>query len=87
VLKYPTGFNVTNSTEVAIALTSYSSAYPRTSSTSIAFYLRTTHTAVVRDVNYSPYAINNVRDTLRRSAISPNATHADCTIEYDMYSL
>lgn len=90
VLKYPAGFNVTNSTEAAsasAALASYSSAYPTTTSTSIASYLRTTPTASVRDVNYPPYAINNVPGALGRSAMSPNTTHADGTLEYDMHNL
>jgi alpha-glucosidase len=90
VLKYPAGFNVTNATEAAsasAALASYSSAYPTTTSSSINSYLRTTPTAGVRDVNYPPYAINSVQGALGRSAMSPNATHADGTLEYDMHNL
>lgn len=89
VLKYPEGFNVTNSTEAAAAssaLASFSSAYP-TTSTSISSYVRTTPTPGVRDVNYPPYAINNVKGPLGVAAISPNATHAEGTLEYEMHNL
>lgn len=90
VLKYPEGFNRTNATEAAsasAALASYSSAYPTTSATTTPSYLRTTPTPGVRDVNYPPYVINNIQGALGRSAISPNATHADGTLEYEMHNL
>ncbi|KAL2812415.1 glycosyl hydrolases family 31-domain-containing protein [Aspergillus granulosus] len=90
VLKYPEGFNVTNSTEAAAAssaLASLSSAYPAPTSASTASYVRTTPTPGVRDVNYPPYAINNVKGPLAVAAISPNATHADGTLEYDVHNL
>ncbi|KAL5363683.1 glycosyl hydrolases family 31-domain-containing protein [Aspergillus floccosus] len=90
VLKYPEGFNVTNSTEAAAAssaLASFSSAYPAPTSATTASYVRTTPTPGVRDVNYPPYAINNVQGPLGVAAISPNATHAEGTMEYDMHNL
>ncbi|KAE8397719.1 glycosyl hydrolases family 31-domain-containing protein [Aspergillus pseudonomiae] len=90
VLKYPEGFNVTNSTEAAAAssaLASFSSAYPAPTSASTVSYVRTTPTPGVRDVNYPPYAINNVKGPLGVAAISPNATHAEGTLEYDMHNL
>lgn len=90
VLKYPEGFNVTNSTEAAAAssaLASFSSANPAPTSTSTASYVRTTPTPGVRDVNYPPYAINNVKGPLGVAAISPNATHTEGTLEYDMHNL
>lgn len=90
VLYYPEGFNVTNSTEAAsasAAIASHSSAYPTsTSSSTTVSYLRTTPTAGVREVNYPPYVINNVQGPLGRSAMSPNATHADGILEYDMHN-
>ncbi|KAL2827223.1 glycosyl hydrolases family 31-domain-containing protein [Aspergillus cavernicola] len=90
VLKYPEWFNVTNTTEAAAAssaLASFSSAYPAPTSTGTASYVRTTPTPGVRDVNYPPYAINNVKGPLAVAAISPNATHADGTLEYDMHNI
>ncbi|KAL4918671.1 glycosyl hydrolases family 31-domain-containing protein [Aspergillus aurantiobrunneus] len=90
VLKYPEGFNVTNSTEAAAAssaLASFSSAYPAATSTGTASPVRTTPTPGVRDVNYPPYAINNVKGPLAVAAIAPNATHAEGTLEYDMHNL
>ncbi|KAI9926969.1 hypothetical protein MW887_003349 [Aspergillus wentii] len=90
VLEYPEGFNVTNKTEAAAisaSQASFSSAHPATSTSSPTDYLRTTPTPGVRDVNYPPYVINNVQGALGRAAISPNATHADGTLEYEMHNL
>lgn len=89
VLYYPEGFNITNSTEAAsasAAIASHSSAYPTSTSSTTVSYLRTTPTAGVREVNYPPYVINNVQGPLGRSAMSPNATHADGILEYDMHN-
>ncbi|KAJ5053505.1 hypothetical protein NUH16_010577 [Penicillium rubens] len=90
VLIYPEGFNKTNATEAAsasAARASWSSAYPTSSATASTSYVRTTPTPDVRDVNYPPYAINNVKGALAVGAISPNATHADGTLEYDVHNL
>ncbi|KAE8156028.1 glycosyl hydrolases family 31-domain-containing protein [Aspergillus tamarii] len=89
VLEYPEGFELSNTTEAESASASISSsmsAYPATS-TNTSPYHRTTPTPGVRDVNYPPYAINNVKGPLGSSAISPNATHADGTLEYDVHNL
>ncbi|KAG0138307.1 glycosyl hydrolases family 31-domain-containing protein [Tuber indicum] len=45
--------------------------------------------ADVRAVNYPPYAIDHVHDghDLAVHAVSPNATHSDGSLEYDMHSL
>lgn len=89
IYSYPEGFNLTNSTEAASAASASSSqaaatkAAPSTSTQ----YLRTTVTPGVRNVNYPPYAINNVQGDLAVHAVSPNATHADGTEEYDVHNL
>ncbi|KAI9931817.1 hypothetical protein AWENTII_001528 [Aspergillus wentii] len=88
VVMYPEGFSITNTTEAASAsavISSSMSAYP-TASTSTS-YLRTTPTPGVRDVNYPPYTINNIQGALGRNAISPNATHADGTLEYELHNV
>ncbi|KAB8754778.1 hypothetical protein FH972_026566 [Carpinus fangiana] len=50
-------------------------------------YLRTTPTPGVRNEVYPPYVINNVNGALAVHAVSPNATHADGTSEYDIHNL
>ena len=92
VLTYPEGFNLTNATEVssaASAAASQSSAYPMSPSSSASPVYRptTVPTPGVRDVNYPPYVINNVNGELAVHAVSPNATHADGTQEYDVHNL
>ncbi|KAA8646834.1 glycoside hydrolase family 31 protein [Aspergillus tanneri] len=62
------------------AISSSMSTYPVTTS-SISSVYRTTPTPGVRDVNYPPYAINNFKGPLGVAAISPNATHADGTLD------
>ena len=87
---YPEGFNLTNSTEaasVSAASASQASAYPAATTASNTNYLRTMATPGVRDVNHPPYAINNVEGDLAVHAVSPNATHADGTEEYDVHNL
>lgn len=87
---YPEGFNVTNATEAASASSaaaSQSSAFATSSSSGRTTYLRTTPTPGVRDVNHPPYVINNVQGDLAVHAISPNATHADGTQEYELHNL
>ncbi|KAL8673053.1 MAG: hypothetical protein Q9168_002515 [Polycauliona sp. 1 TL-2023] len=87
---YPEGFNLTNATEAAVAASASSSQIAATSTADSSMtptYLRTTPTPGVRDVNHPPYVINNVQGDLAVHAVSPNATHADGTEEYDVHSL
>lgn len=88
---YPEGFNITNATEAAAASSSSSvqaaSAAATAASSSTVPYLITTVTPGVRNVNYPPYAINNVQGDLAVHAVSPNATHSDGTQEYDVHNL
>lgn len=92
VYTYPEGFNRTNATEAASAASAASrqaaAASPAGGSapTSTA-YLRTTVTPGVRNVNYPPYVINNIQGDLAVHAVSPNATHADGSEEYDVHNL
>ena len=91
VLTYPDGFNLTNSSQAASASSaaaSQSSAYPTSQSSANPVYRPTTvPTLGVRDVNYPPYVINNINGELAEHAVSPNATHADGTQEYDVHNL
>lgn len=92
VLTYPEGFNSTNATEAASAAAvaaSQFSAYPtaQTLNGSPTYRPTTVPTPGVRDVNYPPYVINNVNGELAVHAVSPNATHADGTEEYDVHNL
>ena len=50
-------------------------------------YLRTTPTPGIRDINHPPYVINNVHGDLAVHALSPNATHVDGTVEYDVHNI
>ncbi|KAF4151834.1 hypothetical protein CNMCM6069_003008 [Aspergillus lentulus] len=92
---YPEGFNVTNATEAASASAAASSQDAANSATqgpvtsTAITYLRTTPTPGVRNINYPPYAINNVQSghDLAAHAISPNASHVDGTLEYDVHNL
>ena len=90
IYDYPEGFNLTNATEAsaaASASSSQASAYPASTSSSPTSYLKTTPTPGIRDINYPPYVINNVKGELGGAAMSPNATHADGTIEYEVHNL
>ncbi|KAL8732435.1 MAG: hypothetical protein Q9181_003955, partial [Wetmoreana brouardii] len=91
IYSYPEGFNLTNATEAAAAASASSSQAAAAStggaSSTTPKYLRTTPTPGVRDVNYPPYVINNVQGDLAVHAVSPNATHADGTEEYDVHNL
>ncbi|KAL8867462.1 MAG: hypothetical protein Q9174_005651, partial [Haloplaca sp. 1 TL-2023] len=88
---YPEGFNLTNSTEAEVAASASSSQEAAMStqgaSSTAPNYLRTTPTPGVRNVNYPPYVINNVQGDLAVHAMSPNATHADGTEDYDVHNL
>ena len=94
IYSYPEGFNITNATEAASAASASSSQAGASStagagsasSTSIS-YLRSTPIPGVRNVNHPPYVINNIQGDLAVHAVSPNATHHDGTIEYDVHNL
>ena len=84
---------MTNATEAAIASSlsasqaSYiASATPTVSSTT-AYFVHPSIIPGVRNVNQPPYAINNVNGDLAVHAVSPNATHVDGVIEYDVHNL
>lgn len=89
IYDYPEGFELTNATEASSASSASSeqeaskTEEPSTSTE----YLRTTPTPGVRNVNHPPYVINHVQGDLAVHALSPNATHADDTLEYDIHSL
>ena len=94
IYNYPEGFNLTNSTEAASAASasssqaaSASSAGGESLSSTSVNYLRTTPTPGVRDVDHPPYVINNIQGDLAVHAVSPNATHHDGTLEYDVHNL
>ena len=91
---YPEGFNISNATEAASASAASSSQAAAASSaaggspsSTTPNYLRTTPTPGVRNINYPPYEIANIQGELASKAISPNATHADGTLEYDVHNL
>ena len=90
IYDYPEGFELSNATEASSASSASSSQAAENSeepATSTTEYLRTTPIPGVRDVNHPPYVINHVHGDLAVHAVSPNATHADGTIEYDIHSL
>ena len=87
IYNYPEGFNLTNATEAASALSASSSQAAASStagagsaSTNSISYLRTSPTPGVRNVNHPPYVINNIQGDLAVHAVSPNATHHDGTM-------
>lgn len=87
---FPEGFGKTNASEAKSA-SSYASSVSKTAapaSTTTSF-LRTKPTPGARNINYPPYAINNVQGDLAVHAVSPNATHNDAlkTQEYDVHNL
>ncbi|KAH0559569.1 hypothetical protein GP486_003916 [Trichoglossum hirsutum] len=90
---FPEGFDTTNSTEAASASAASSSQAADRSgaagSPATVSYYRPEVTPGVRNVNYPPYVINHVQQghDLAKSAVSPNATHADGTQEYDVHNL
>lgn len=92
---YPEAFNITNATEAASATAAASSqvsalsASPPLPVASMTSQGRTQPTPGVRNLNYPPYVINNVRDDLGNGSIAPNATHNDQynTTEYEMHNL
>jgi alpha-glucosidase len=95
ILDYPEAFNVTNATEAASASSAAASqdaansAAQQAAPTTTTPYLRTSPTPGIRNVNWPPYVLNHVQTghDLAVHAISPNASHADGTLEYDVHSL
>ncbi|KAK4251780.1 glycoside hydrolase [Corynascus novoguineensis] len=88
VLKYPEGFELTNSSE-ALSATSSLRRQEAASPTKVSptSYYRTTPTPGVRNVDWPPYVINNFHGDLAVHAISPNATHHGGYLEYDFHNL
>lgn len=93
---FPEGFNVTNATQAASAIAASSSqalANSATPTVSVITTLqeRTLPTPGVRNLNFPPYAINNIfaGHALIKNAISPDATHNDeyNTTEYEVHNL
>ncbi|KAK6455633.1 Glucoamylase 1 precursor [Scheffersomyces xylosifermentans] len=94
VTQYPTGFNVSNSTEwksisSSIAATASTSKSSPTSSSSSSIDSMNTLAPGKGNINYPPYAINHAQGEhdLATHAVSPNATHQDGTLEYDIHNL
>jgi len=97
IYEYPEGFNLTNVTEAAsasaasssqAAASSSSSGGSESASSTSTSYFRTTPTPGVRDVNHPPYVINHVQEgsDLAVHAVSPNATHHNGILEYDIHN-
>ncbi|KAK3075089.1 hypothetical protein LTR53_001915 [Teratosphaeriaceae sp. CCFEE 6253] len=92
VYGYPEGFNLTNATEAAAASSSAdaqasSAAAASPPSTATVPYFTSTVTPGVRNINQPPYVINNINGDLAVHAVSPNATHVDGVLEYDVHNL
>lgn len=91
IYDYPEGFNITNGTEATSASSASSSQAAETSTASgsptSTSYLRTTPTPGVRNVNHPPYVIDHVHGDLAVHAVSPNATHQNGVLEYDVHNL
>ncbi|EXJ83476.1 alpha-glucosidase [Capronia coronata CBS 617.96] len=98
IYDYPEGFNLTNATEAASAssasqsqaeatVTASSTTASVLTSSSSTSYLRTTPTPSQRNVNHPPYVINNVQGDLAVHAVSPNATHHNGILEYDVHNI
>ncbi|EMG49651.1 GAM1 Glucoamylase 1 [Candida maltosa Xu316] len=93
---YPKGFNVSNATEwssisksIAATATSTATTISTSSSSSLSIDAKNTLAPGRGNINYPPYAINNMigNHDLAFRQISPNATHADGTLEYDIHNL
>lgn len=94
IYQYPENFNVTNATAAASASSASlaqasSDAATAPAAPSTTSYLRPTPTIGARNINYPPYVINNVQSghDLAAHAVSPNATHDDGVVEYDVHNL
>ena len=93
--QYPLGFDKTNSTEwksisksIAATATTAKST-PTSSSSSSSIDSKNTLASGKGNINYPPYAINHAQGDhdLATHAVSPNATHAGGTVEYDIHNL
>ena len=88
VIGYPEGFGNTNASEAKSASSASVAAMktqaPASTTTS---FLRSTPTPGARNINYPPYAINNIAYDLAVHGASPNATHQDGTVEYDVHNM
>ncbi|KAL1599352.1 hypothetical protein SLS59_006369 [Nothophoma quercina] len=91
IYDFPEGFNITNATEAASASAASASQVAAASATAAssvsAEYLRTTPTPGVRNVNHPPYVIDNVQGDIAVHAVSPNATHQNGVVEYDVHNV
>lgn len=98
IYSYPEGFDVTNATEYASASSASVRQASRTASSSLVTttgsltssstsYLRTTPTPGIRNLDFPPYALNNVVGALPVHVMSPNAVHADGATDYSIHNL
>lgn len=95
--EFPEGFNKTNGTEYSSFTSSLSSEAAKTatssssvtSSSSTSVDSKNTLAPGKGNINYPPYAINNFQGDhdIGTHDVSPNATHADGTLEYDIHNL
>jgi alpha-glucosidase len=87
---YPEAFGVNNKSQAAKASSYEASVAAAASPTSTTTtFLVTTPTPGARNINYPPYAINNIYYDLAVHGAAPNATHQDelQTQEYDVHNL
>ncbi|KAL2158027.1 hypothetical protein VTH06DRAFT_4837 [Thermothelomyces fergusii] len=90
VLQYPEGFELTNASEASSAssaLSQQNGAASPTKAGPTSSYHRTKPTPGVRNVDWPPYAINNIHGDLAVHAVSPNATHHGGYLEYDFHNI
>ena len=96
IYDYPEGFNLTNATEAASASAGSASQVAATStpsslsiSTTMAATPTPTIDPTIENINYPPYAINHQQGNhdLAVHAVSPNATHHDGTLEYNIHNI
>lgn len=87
---YPKGFEKSNSSEYeSIKKSQPSSTTSAVSSSSSQIDSQNTLAHGKGNINYPPYAINHAQGDhdLATHAVSPNATHYDGTLEYDVHNL
>ncbi|CUS14012.1 unnamed protein product [Tuber aestivum] len=98
ILDYPEGFNNTNATEATSATAAIEARNSANAAKAAAvgpmsmampFVSQVTPGVDIRAINYPPYVINHVQNghDLAVHAASPNATHSDGSLEYDMHNL
>ncbi|KAK3713394.1 hypothetical protein LTR37_008586 [Vermiconidia calcicola] len=92
IFTYPEGFASTNQSEAAAASSlsaSQASSVERATppSTATTPYFTSTVTPGVRSLENPPYALKNINGPLGDHAVSPNATHVDGVLEYDVHNL